>query len=93
MLRRLCAEHGGFEPRVVYETNDIAMAQPLVASGLAVSLMPALGLRPRHEGVVVRAVPSVPPARFIDVGHLTGRRTPAADAMVEALRSAAVPLG
>src|SRR3954447_3768450 len=89
MLRRLCAEHGGFEPRVAYETSDIAMAQPLVASGLAVSLLPALGLRPRHEGVVVRSVPSVPPARFIDVGRLTGRRSAAADAMVEALRAAA----
>lgn len=93
MLRRLCVEHGGFEPRVVYETNDITMAQPLVASGLAVSLMPALGLRPRHEGVVVRAVPDVPPARRIDAGQLTARRSPAADAMVAALRSAAVPFG
>jgi DNA-binding transcriptional LysR family regulator len=93
MLRRLCSEHGGFDPRVVFETNDIAMAQPLVASGLAVSLMPALGLRPLHEGIVVRAVPDVPPARYVDVGHLTGRRSPAADAMVEALRAAAVSFG
>ena len=36
VLRRLCHEHGGFEPKVGYETGDIAMAQPLVAAGLAV---------------------------------------------------------
>jgi DNA-binding transcriptional LysR family regulator len=89
MLRRLCAEHGGFEPRVAYQTSDIAMAQPLVASGLAVSLLPALGLRPRHEGVVVRALPSMPPARSVEVGQVAGRRSPTAEAMVEALRVAA----
>ena len=89
VLRRLCHEQGGFEPDVAYETQDIAMAQPLVAAGLAVALLPELGLRPRHAGVAVRPLPSMPPARAVEVARLTGRRTPTARPMIEALRAAA----
>src|SRR4051812_7252423 len=76
--RRLCQEHAGFEPDVGYQTDDIAMAQPLVASGLAVAMLPALGLRPRHEGVVVRPLASVPPARAGAGARPAGGRKPAA---------------
>ena len=89
VLRRLCQKHGGFEPDIAFETGDIAMAQPLVAAGLAVALLPALGLRPRHENVVVRPLPDVPPARAVEVVRLTDRRTPTAAPMIEALRTAA----
>lgn len=65
VLMRLCREHGGFEPVVRYETEDIAMAQPLVAAGLAVALLPALALLPRHAGVEVRPVAGTPPARSL----------------------------
>lgn len=90
VLFRLCREHGGFEPDVAYETIDVAMAQPLVASGLAVGLLPSLALRPRHEGVVVKPLPSVPPARTVEVGRVRGVANPTAAPMVDALRTAAL---
>ncbi len=88
-LHDLCQRHGGFEPNVVYETIDIAMAQPLVAAGLAVAMLPALGLKPQHEGVVARPLPSIPPARSVEVGRLKGVEVPTAPAMVDALHAAA----
>lgn len=88
LLFRLCREHGGFEPDVGYETADIAMAQPLVAAGLAVALLPALGLVPRHAGVVVRPLPSAPPARSVWAMRPAHKRAPTAAAMVEALEEA-----
>jgi DNA-binding transcriptional LysR family regulator len=88
LLRRLCHEHGGFEPEVIFETSDIAMAQPLVASGLVVSLLPDLGLRPRHEGVVVRPLESVPPARTVEVLRPAKGEVPTVAPMVEALGGA-----
>lgn len=97
VLRRLSAEHG-FEPDVAFETGDIAMAQPLVAAGLAVAVVPALSLRPLHQGVAVCPLPSTPLARSVWAVHQTDRLAPAAPAMVEALVEAArtadiVPLG
>ncbi len=91
LLFRLCREHGGFEPEVGYETADIAMAQPLVAAGLAVALLPALGLVPRHAGVVVRPLPSTPPARSVWAVRPANKRAPTAAAMVEALEEAVAP--
>lgn len=89
LLRRLCRQHGGFEPDVAYETGDIAMAQPLVAAGLAVAMLPALGLAPRHAGVVVRPLPAAPPARSVWTLRSADRRAPAAGAMTDALVRAA----
>lgn len=44
ILQQFCREHGGFEPRLEYPTDDVAMAQPLIAAGLAVALgLPCLG--------------------------------------------------
>jgi DNA-binding transcriptional LysR family regulator len=89
LLRRLCRDHGGFEPDVAYETGDIAMAQPLVAAGLAVALLPDLGLRPRHAGVAVRPLPDIPPARSVEIARLAAHAVPAAEPMADALRDAA----
>ena len=89
VLRRLCREHGGFEPEVAYETADIAMAQPLVASGLVVALLPALGLVPRHAGVVVRAVDAPFPARSVWAVTRAGGSGVASAALVGALRESA----
>ncbi len=91
-LRALCRERGGFEPEVAYETPDVTLAQPLVAAGLAVALLPDLALRPRHAGVVVRPLAGIPPARAVEVGWATGRRVPPAGAMIDALREAAAAL-
>jgi DNA-binding transcriptional LysR family regulator len=89
LLRRLCREHGGFQPNVTYETGDIAMAQPLVAAGMAVAMLPALGLVPRQAGVIVRPLPDAPPARSVWTVRSAQRRAPAAAAMTEALVQAA----
>jgi DNA-binding transcriptional LysR family regulator len=84
-FRRRCRDEGGFEPDVAYETPDVAMAQPLVAAGLAVALLPALGLRPQHAGVVVKPLRPGSPARAVEIGRMRGRRTPTAGPMVDAL--------
>jgi DNA-binding transcriptional LysR family regulator len=42
LLQQFCREHRGFEPNVDYPTEDVAMAQPLIAAGLAVALLPSL---------------------------------------------------
>jgi DNA-binding transcriptional LysR family regulator len=84
VLIELCREHGGFAPQVTYETADIAMAQPIVASGLAVALLPALGLIPTHKDVTVRPLASTPPARSVWAIRPTNR-APATDAMTQAL--------
>lgn len=89
VLRRLCRTYGDFEPDVAYETGDIAMAQPIVAAGLAVALLPALGLVPTHAGVTVRRLPSTPPARSVWTVRPRGRRAPVAAAMNDALARAA----
>jgi DNA-binding transcriptional LysR family regulator len=88
-LQEFCREHGGFEPRIEYPTYDVAMAQPLVAAGLAVSLLPALNLASRHPGVTVRELPHAPPGRDIWCVRPANRRLPAAEPMVQALAKAA----
>ncbi len=92
LLRRLCEEKGGFTPNVTHEARDISMAQPLIAAGLAVGLLPALSLAQRHPGVEVRGLPETPVARSVWVVRLAHRRTPAATPMIVALRSAAAEL-
>jgi DNA-binding transcriptional LysR family regulator len=86
LLRRICEEKGGFTPKVSHETRDISMAQPLIAAGLAVGLLPALSLAQRHPGVEVRGVPETPMARSVWVVRLRQRRIPTARPMIEALR-------
>jgi len=39
-----CRQHGGFEPRLKSPTDDVAMAHPLIAAGLAVAWLPSLNL-------------------------------------------------
>ena len=89
LLQRFCREHGGFEPRLDYPTDDVAMAQPLIAAGLAVALLPALNLARAHPGVTVRELPIVPPGRDVWCVRPASRRLPAALPMLEALARAA----
>ena len=89
LLQQFCREHGGFEPRLEYPTEDVAMAQPLIATGLAVALLPSLNLARPHPGVTVRELPDVPPGRDVWCVGPAGRRLPAASPMVEAVARAA----
>ncbi|HTP19801.1 MAG TPA: LysR family transcriptional regulator [Solirubrobacteraceae bacterium] len=89
LLQRFCREHGGFEPKLDYPTEDVAMAQPLIAAGLAVALLPSLNLARPHPGVSVRELPVVPPGRDVWCVRPASRRLPATQPMVDALARAA----
>lgn len=88
LLLRMCREQG-FEPTIAFETVDVAMAQPLVAAGLAVAVLPALASTPVQQGVAVRPLTGRRPARTVELVRPPGRSVPAARAMVEAIRGAA----
>jgi DNA-binding transcriptional LysR family regulator len=85
ILQQFCREHGGFEARLEYPTDDVAMAQPLIAAGLAVALLPSLNLAPPHPGVTVRDLPHVPPGRDVWCVRSAHQKLPAATAMISAL--------
>jgi DNA-binding transcriptional LysR family regulator len=88
IVEDLCRQHGGFAPRLEYPTPDVAMAQPLVAAGLAVALLPALNLARPHPGVAVRRLPHAPPGRDVWCVWPANRRLPAVAPMVDALAQA-----
>jgi DNA-binding transcriptional LysR family regulator len=92
LLQQFCREHGGFEPRLEYPTDDVAMAQPLIAAGLAVALLPSLNLALPHPGVTVRSLPDAPPGRDLWCVRPVHQRLPAATAMISALARATTPL-
>jgi DNA-binding transcriptional LysR family regulator len=56
LVRRVCNQHGGFEPDVRHETNELTMLLALVAAGHAVTLLPELALIDDPAGVAVRPV-------------------------------------
>lgn len=90
-LQRFCREHGGFDPKLDYPSDDVAMAQPLIAAGLAVALLPSLNLTRPHPGVAIRELGQAPPGRDVWCVGPLHRRLPAARAMVQALLRAASP--
>ena len=56
LVRRVCNQHGGFEPDVRHETNELTMLLALVSAGHAVTLLPELALIDEPGGVAVRPV-------------------------------------
>ncbi|WP_043654985.1 LysR family transcriptional regulator [Cellulosimicrobium cellulans] len=81
-------ERAGFTPRVAFETDDYVAVQALVASGVGVSLLPALALRAhRDPRVTVRALPGA--ARRVLAVSYGERPSPGAAAVVEGLVRAA----
>ena len=88
ILQQFCREHGGFEARLEYPIDDVAMAQPLIAAGLAVALLPSLELAHTHPGVAVRALPHAAPGRDVWCVRPIHQRLPAATAMISALAHA-----
>src|SRR5204863_348048 len=56
LVRRVCNQHGGFEPDVRHETNELMMLLSLVAAGHAVTLLPELALLGDLTGVALRPV-------------------------------------
>jgi DNA-binding transcriptional LysR family regulator len=92
LLQQFCREHGGFEPQLEYPTDDVAMAQPLTAAGLAIALLPSLNLAQPHPGVTVRNLPAAPPGRDIWCVRPVHQHLPAATAMTTALHDATTQL-
>jgi DNA-binding transcriptional LysR family regulator len=92
LLQQFCREQGGFEPRLEYPTDDVAMAQPLISAGLAIALLPSLNLALPHPGVTVRRLPDAPPGRDVWCVRPVHQRLPAATAMISALARATTRL-
>jgi DNA-binding transcriptional LysR family regulator len=87
MFERACAA-AGFEPRIAHETEDVLIAQSLVAAGLGLALLPRLALSITHPGVTVRELRDAP-RRRVWAARVKDRQLPAAAAMLEALRKVA----
>ena len=89
-VRRLCRGAGGFEPDVRHQANDVRLLLQLVSSGMAIALVPSLGLEP-EAGVVMRPTPR---SREIFASVRRGSTAhPAVQAVLEALDARAARAG
>ena len=87
-LLALCAT-AGFEPRIGYESDDVALIQALVAAGLCVATLPGLALRAHHaEGVTATKLPGLP-RRVYAATYGEPPDPPAVTALLAALTEAA----
>jgi DNA-binding transcriptional LysR family regulator len=84
MLLRTCRERGGFEPDIRHRTNDATVSLALVASGLAVSLVPGLAIPAEHPGVLLR--PTGVTRRILAIVRGADAARPSVQAMLAALR-------
>jgi DNA-binding transcriptional LysR family regulator len=87
LVRRVCNQHGGFEPDVGHETNELTMLLALVASGHAVTLLPELALLGDVGPVAVRPVADAELTRTLFTAVRAGAdRRPALAAVRDSLR-------
>jgi DNA-binding transcriptional LysR family regulator len=85
-VRRVCNEHGGFEPIVRHETNELTMLLALVAAEHAVTLLPELALLDDPPGIAVRPVADAELTRRLFTAVRAGAdRRPALAAVREAI--------
>jgi DNA-binding transcriptional LysR family regulator len=90
LVRRVCNEHGGFEPDIRHHTNELTMLLALVEHGHAVTLLPEIALVGAPATVAARPVAGAKLARTVFTAARTGSdRRPALAAVREALRAAA----
>ena len=81
VVRRICREHGGFEPDIRHRSNDANVALALAAAGLALTLLPQFVLPP---GTLASPVPS---SRTIyAVIRATDEQRPSTRALLAAIR-------
>jgi DNA-binding transcriptional LysR family regulator len=93
MTRRICREHGAFDPDIRHRTNDASVSLALVAGGLAVAMLPDLALPDRHPGIAVRPIARDPVARTIyAVTRAADAARPSTQALVAAVGTAAAAL-
>jgi DNA-binding transcriptional LysR family regulator len=87
LVRRVCKQHGGFEPDIRHETNELTMLLALVASGHAVTLLPELALTGDVGGIAVRPVAGIELTRTLFTAVRAGAdRRPALAAVRDVLR-------
>jgi DNA-binding transcriptional LysR family regulator len=92
LVRRVCNEHGGFEPDVRHETNELTMLVALVAAGHAVTLLPELALLGDIADVAVRPVAEAPLTRTLFTAVRAGAdRRPALAAVRAAITAVRPP--
>jgi len=90
MTQRTCREHGGFDPDIRHRTNDATVSLALVASGLAVTMLPDLVVPGRHPGVVLRGIAGASLDRAIfAVTRSSDAARPSTQALVAAVRDVA----
>jgi DNA-binding transcriptional LysR family regulator len=90
LVRRVCNEHGGFEPQIRHHTNELGMLLALVEHGHAVTLLPEIALVDAPAAVAARPVAGAKLARTVFTATRAGAdRRPALAAVREALRAAA----
>jgi len=83
-LTRLCAA-AGFAPRIAFRSNDYEVVQSLVAAGVGVALVPALGYK-ALAGTHAMPLRSKPLRRHVHVVHRTANTNPLLRDAVNALR-------
>jgi DNA-binding transcriptional LysR family regulator len=87
LVRRVCKQHGGFEPDVRHQTNELTMLLALVAAGHAVTLLPQLALMGDVAGVAARPVADAELTRTLFTALRAGAdRRPALAAVRAAIR-------
>ncbi|WP_433291669.1 LysR family transcriptional regulator [Pseudonocardia sp. CA-142604] len=84
----------GFEPDIVFRTDDQMAVRGLVAAGIGIALVPWLALATVPPGVIVRRLDEPSLTRTVMAAvPPESRRLPAASAMVQSLREICVQLG
>ncbi|HUQ61893.1 LysR family transcriptional regulator [Lentzea sp.] len=83
-LTRLCAA-AGFAPRIAFRSNDYEVVQSLVAAGVGVALVPALGYK-ALPGTHAMQLRHKPLRRHVHVVHRTANTNPLLRDAVSALQ-------
>jgi DNA-binding transcriptional LysR family regulator len=83
----------GFEPRVIFETDDLFTIQGLVAAGLGASLVPGMSLPTMRRDLVVRSLGDAGPRRRVfALTPADGGRSPSTAPMLSILEEEAASL-
>jgi DNA-binding transcriptional LysR family regulator len=83
----------GFTPQIEFSSEDYTALQGMAASGMGVALIPSLVTAASRPDLVVRPIRGQAPTRRILAAVRVADDNPVVDALVEALRAVARPLG
>ena len=93
MTRRVCRQHGGFEPDIRHRANDATIGLAFVAHGLAVALLPDLPIPERYPGIALRSIAEGPVTRSIFAAYRgTDTARPSMRALLDAVSAAGAAL-